>query len=131
MMWMYQKLIVPKYAGVFIEMLQSWQMILPPCDLNKSFHLCLLGESSVLKISFEQRVLDSTATDFLPFFGTDIGFCRLEDNPKPQPRTIHPSFFQPRSGIKIEKLSTWLFFSLIILRRPQKFEKICQLFRHN
>ena len=35
------------------------------------------GESSVLKISFEQRVLDSSATDFLPFFGTDIGFCGM------------------------------------------------------
>ena len=35
------------------------------------------GESSVLKISFENRVLDSRATDFLPFFGTDIGFCSM------------------------------------------------------
>lgn len=35
------------------------------------------GESSVLKISFEQQILDSRATDFLPFFGTDIGFCSM------------------------------------------------------
>ena len=31
------------------------------------------GESSVLKLSFEQIVMDRQATDFLPFFGTDIG----------------------------------------------------------
>eukprot|EP00093_Oithona_nana_P005762 05762.XXX_302077_297100_1 [CDS] Oithona nana genome sequencing. len=35
------------------------------------------GESSVLKISFEQKVLNNKATDFLPFFGTDIGFCSM------------------------------------------------------
>ena len=35
------------------------------------------GESSILKISFEQKILDNRATDFLPFFGTDIGFCSM------------------------------------------------------
>ena len=26
---------------------------------------------------FEQKVMDRRATDFLPFFGTDIGFCTM------------------------------------------------------
>ena len=94
MMWIYQKLIPLQFWNF------SLQMILPPCDLNKSFHLCLLGESSVLKISFEQRILDNTATDFLPFFGTDIGFCRLEDNSNFQPRIDNSThFFLPQSNI--------------------------------
>ena len=37
------------------------------------------GESSVLKLSFEQKVMDRQATDFLPFFGTDIGMLSLFD----------------------------------------------------
>ena len=31
----------------------------------------------MLKISYERKVLARTATDVLPFFGTDIGFCSL------------------------------------------------------
>ena len=31
----------------------------------------------MLKISYERRILQSTATDVLPFFGTDIGFCSM------------------------------------------------------
>ena len=46
-------------------------------DFLKDLAIDNPGESSVLKISFEQRILQSTATDFLPFFGTDIGFCSM------------------------------------------------------
>jgi hypothetical protein len=35
------------------------------------------GESTFLKVSFEQKILSKKATDFLPFFGTDIGFCSM------------------------------------------------------
>ena len=35
------------------------------------------GEGPVLKCSFEKQILRSTATDVLPFFGTDIGFCSM------------------------------------------------------
>ena len=34
----------------------------------KSFHF---------SFRFEQKVMDRRATDFLPFFGTDIGFCTM------------------------------------------------------
>ena len=57
----------------------------------------------MLKISFEQRILDNTATDFLPFFGTDIGFCRLEDNSNFQPRIDNSTqFLPPQSDIEID-----------------------------
>ena len=35
------------------------------------------GDSPVISASFGAHVLPVNATDFLPFFGTDFGFCSL------------------------------------------------------
>ena len=37
----------------------------------------LLQFSPFFSFRFEQKVMDRRATDFLPFFGTDIGFCTM------------------------------------------------------
>ena len=34
-------------------------------------------KSFYVSFRFEQKVMDRRATDFLPFFGTDIGFCTM------------------------------------------------------
>ena len=46
-------------------------------DFLKDLAIDNPGESSVMKISYEKRILQSKATDFLPFFGTVIGFCSM------------------------------------------------------
>ena len=48
-------------------------LFLESFDFIKDLAIENPGESSVLKLSFEQKVMDHRATDFLPFFGTDIG----------------------------------------------------------
>ena len=53
--------------------LEENRPFIEPFDFLKDLAIENPGESSVLKISFEQKVLNSKATDFLPFFGTDIG----------------------------------------------------------
>ena len=49
------------------------KLFLESFDFIKDLAIENPGESSVLKLSFEQKVMDHRATDFLPFFGTDIG----------------------------------------------------------
>ena len=75
-------------------------------DFLKDLAIDNPGESSVLKISFEQRILQSTATDFLPFFGTDYGFCSLI---KPQlnfdPKFDNLSFARKMFGPKRKNVS--------------------------
>ena len=53
--------------------LEENRPFIEPFDFLKDLAIENPGESSVLKISFEQKVLNNKATDFLPFFGTDIG----------------------------------------------------------
>ena len=57
--------------------LEEHRAFVEPFDFLKDLAIDNPGESSILKISFEKRILQKTATDFLPFFGTDIGFCSL------------------------------------------------------
>ena len=70
------------------------KLFLESFDFIKDLAIENPGESSVLKLSFEQKVMDHRATDFLPFFGTDIGKSIMKllpnaQNPNSQ-RDIHP-----------------------------------------
>ena len=57
--------------------LEKNRAFIEPFDFFQELAVETPGESSVLKISFGQHILNSSRTDVLPFFGTDIGFCSM------------------------------------------------------
>ena len=61
-----------------------------PLDYIRDIALEEPGDSPVLMAKFGNKVMPENATDFMPFFGTDIGWCSLI---KPQgytPRLLAP-----------------------------------------
>ena len=57
-----------------------------PLDYIRDIALEEPGDSPVLMAKFGNKVMPENATDFMPFFGTDIGWCSL----------IKPQGYSPR-----------------------------------
>ena len=59
------------------EFLKNNSAFIKDFDFVKDMAVEDPGDSPVISASFGAHVLPVNATDFLPFFGTDFGFCSL------------------------------------------------------
>ena len=95
------------------EELKDWKSFLKnnsdfidPFDFVKDMAVEDPGDSPIISVRYGKQIIRTNATDFLPFFGTDIGFCSLV---KPQlsfnPDLDHLPFSVKLFGPKSEPIS--------------------------